>query len=242
MSGQLQKNRIPTHVLRILAEIKEVWGPPPVLSSEDAKAYETILLNLIECIDPENFMDRMLVKEVADSTWEQLRYTRHKTLVMERRFRDQRKLEAQRRKAAAEKKEALAKRLSESKAERATEPEEALDGLVDEVDAILLEPATEHDHARALEVGIRYYEHLDNLQMTTIARRYSALDLLDRLRERRNRFIDATAGRGLGGLRAYEVLGSPEDALDEFGFVPECSSSETNQSEPPPHSSMARER
>src|SRR5262249_25189169 len=137
---------------------------------------------------------------------------------------------------AAEKKEALAKRLSESKAERATEPEEALDGLVEEVDAILLEPATELEYARALEVGIRYYEHLDNLQMTTLARRYSALDMLDRLRERRNRFIDATSGRGLEGLRAYEVLATPDMAEQTLDGP---SSSKTNQNEPPPDSSTA---
>jgi hypothetical protein len=58
---------------------------------------------------------------------------------MERRFRDQRKFEAQRRKAG----EAHAKRITQPKAERATEPEEALDGLVEEVDGILLEPATD---------------------------------------------------------------------------------------------------
>ena len=81
MSGQLQKNGIPIYALRILAEIKEVWGPPPVLSTEDAKVYDRILLNLVECIVPANFMEQMLVKEVADSTWEQVRYyTRHKAL------------------------------------------------------------------------------------------------------------------------------------------------------------------
>jgi len=85
-------------VLRILAEIKEVWGPPPVLSSEDAKAYDRILLNLVQCIVPANFIEQMLIKEAADSTWEQVRYTRHKPLVMERRFRNQRKVEAQRQK------------------------------------------------------------------------------------------------------------------------------------------------
>jgi len=98
MSGQLQKDRIPARVLRILAEIKEVWGPPPVLSSEDAKAYDRNLLNLVQCIVPANFIEQMLIKEAADSTWEQVRYTRHKPLVMERRFCDQRKFEAQRQK------------------------------------------------------------------------------------------------------------------------------------------------
>ena len=55
------------------------------------------------------------------------------------------------------------------------------------------------------------------------------------------RMIDAAAERELGGLRAYEVLASPEDArmLDEleFGTVPQ--SSKTNQSETPPDSSVA---
>ena len=83
MSGQLQKDRIPARVLRILAEIKEVWGPPPVLSSEDAKAYDRNLLNLVQCILPEDFME-------TDAD--------HKPFVMERRFRNQREVEAQRQK------------------------------------------------------------------------------------------------------------------------------------------------
>lgn len=229
-------------MLRILAEMKEIWGPPPVLSSEDPKAYDRILLKLVECYVPEDSMEQMLVKKLADNTWEEMRFTRYKPLVMERRFRDQREFEAQRRKAAAEKKRALAKRLSESKAERATEPEEALDGLVEEVDAILLEPATELDHARALEVGIRYYEDLDNLQMMAIARSNNVLDQLDHHRERRNRFIDTAAECGGGARQPYEVLASPEDArsLDELelGTVPQSSSSETNQSKTPPDSSV----
>jgi hypothetical protein len=224
---QLYEDPFVAYSRGVLAEIKEVWGPSPVLSSEDAKAYDKLLLNLIRCFLPQDFMQKMLIKETADSSWEQARYGRHKPLVVERRFR--------------------AKRLAETKAERATEPEEALDGLVKEVDTILLEPATELDHARALEVGIRYYEHLDNLQMTATARRNNSLDQLDRHQERRDHFMNTAANLGLVGLRAYEVSASPEeDQVPEedqilnktLGF-PQSSSSETKKSDTPPDSTAS---
>jgi hypothetical protein len=65
------------------------------------------------------------------------------------------------RKAAAEKRREFAKRLAACKAEPPTKPEEVVDHLVEEFDAILLEPATELDHNRAPEVGIEYLEKYD---------------------------------------------------------------------------------
>jgi hypothetical protein len=58
-----------------------------------------------------------------------------------------------------------------------------LEGLVEEVDAILQQNATELDHARALEVGIVYLERLDRLRMAALARRNHALQQLERYRD-----------------------------------------------------------
>ncbi len=59
-------------------------------------------------------------------------------------------------------------------------PEEALDGVVAGIDAMLLRPAEELDHARALEVGMAYFEHLDRLLNAAIVRRNAILSDIER--------------------------------------------------------------
>ncbi len=166
-----------------LAKLREICGPPPVLSSENMTAYDEMLARLMKCKAPQDLFEEILIKEVVDNTWEMARYTRHKNLLVERRFRDRLAFQAERKKAAAQKKEAFAKRLAAGKPEPPTEPDEVLEGLVEEVDAILQQSATELDHARALEVGIVYLERLDKLLMTATARRNNALEQLERYRD-----------------------------------------------------------
>jgi len=55
--------------------------------------------------------------------------------------------------------------------------------LVDECDAILLEPATELDHNRVLEATLVYLEKLDKAQMIALAKRDMALRQLEWYRE-----------------------------------------------------------
>jgi hypothetical protein len=80
-----------------------------------------------------------------------MRYSRHTTLLMERRFRDRLEFQVQRRKTG---KEAPAERPAAPNGRPSTEPEDVLEGSVADVDAILLEPAAARDHMRALEVGL----------------------------------------------------------------------------------------
>src|SRR6266849_9448994 len=103
MTLQLE-NKPNLYDLRVLAEIKKLCGPPPVLSSENVAAYYSLLLRLIESFRPHDFMERMMVKHLADTTWENIRYTRHNTLLMERGFRQLRDHRVQRIKAAAQNK------------------------------------------------------------------------------------------------------------------------------------------
>jgi hypothetical protein len=89
--------------LLILAETNKLCGPPPVLSTESVEAYNTMLLRLIESIWPRDFIERLFCKHIADSTWEIIRYTRHKMLLMERRYRQALDNRAQCMKVAAQK-------------------------------------------------------------------------------------------------------------------------------------------
>ena len=164
-----------------VADFLQLFGPPPVLSSESIEAYELMMARLLECFAPQDFMEQLLVKEIADSTWEATRVMRHKTLVMERRVRDRLGHQEARRKLAAQPKDAP----SDPKAAKwkPATPEDILDGLVAEVDAILLPPATELAHARALELGMDYHESLDKALITALARRDKALEQLERYRD-----------------------------------------------------------
>jgi hypothetical protein len=71
----------------IVAEINNLCGPPPVLSSENLEAYQRLLFGLFETIQPRDTLEQLLVRGLADSFWEILRYTRHKTLSIERKHR-----------------------------------------------------------------------------------------------------------------------------------------------------------
>src|SRR6516164_2410090 len=69
-------------------ELRELLGPPPVLGSEDDRAYDAIMGGVTQSLAPRDFVEQLLVKEVADCFWEVRRYTRQKTLTMERGFRE----------------------------------------------------------------------------------------------------------------------------------------------------------
>jgi hypothetical protein len=165
-----------------LAELLQLFGPPPVLSSEDIGSYQEIMARFLEEFAPQDFMGQLLIKELTDSHWEVRRHSRHTTLLMQRRFRDRLEFQAQRRKNAAQGKEAPAKKPAAPNGKPSSEPEDVLEGLVADVDAILLEPAAARDHLRALEVGLVCYEDLDKLLAAARTRRNDALDRIERHR------------------------------------------------------------
>jgi hypothetical protein len=179
-----------------VAKLNELFGEPPVLpNSESIAAYQEMMRRFIECFKPQDFFETVLMKDVTDGTWEAARAGRHKVLLLHRRYRDRREAEVKRRKEWVMKKAELAKRVAAAQAEPATEPEDALDHLIDECDAILLEPATELDHNRILEATLVSQEKLDKAQVIALAKRDMALRQLDWYREglgRRLRVVSDT--------------------------------------------------
>jgi hypothetical protein len=152
MNDQRQKP-IATQV----AELKRLFGPPPVLSTEDADAYEEVMAQFLKNFSPLDFLEKVFIKDVANATWDITRYTRHKTLAMEHKF--QQRLEYQVRQTVGQ---AMSRpRVS---------------------DAILKRPPSELDHAWALEMAIDYVEQLDNLLNAAVRRRNDALEQFERYR------------------------------------------------------------
>jgi hypothetical protein len=148
-----------------------------------------LTIQLLQIFRPRDFIELMYIRELADSSWELARYTRHKTSAIDRKFRARLEFQAKRDRARAQLKEAKARELAERNGEPATqldrlaEAQETLDCSVEDVDAILEKVAEEVDHARALEGTIDYYERLDKLLAAARARRDSALEQLEEYSE-----------------------------------------------------------
>jgi hypothetical protein len=213
----------------VLAELGDLLGPPPVLSTEDPKAYGEIKARLFQSIAPRDFVEQLLINEVAECTWLIKRYTRHMTLAIEGKFRQLREFQAKRAKALAQSKDAQARKSAASDREPATELgrmyqlEDTVDGTVKDVDAILDAPAVELDHVRALEAGIVYYRQLDQLLNAAVARRNSALEQLERyrhgwgkrLRKASDEIIDAEFNDAAPGSKDVAVQLAPSNGGSE---------------------------
>src|SRR5437868_2058007 len=72
---------------RMVDDIRRLFGPPPILTTESAQAYEEVLSQLVEHFKPRTIVTNLLIKHVADTFFEVARYSRHKTLGIEREFR-----------------------------------------------------------------------------------------------------------------------------------------------------------
>ena len=162
-----------------LAELRKLFGPPPVLRSESTQSYDEIMTRLMEGFEPRNIIEQTYIKELADCTWEMARYTRHKTLTMEARFKQRLEFQAQRQRVAAQSKDTLARGPAEQAQEAATTPDDVLDGLVKEIDDMLLKPAAEIGHVRALEVVLVKLERINKLLNAARARRNNILEQIE---------------------------------------------------------------
>jgi hypothetical protein len=191
-----------TSSAKLLAEFKQLFGPPPVLRSESMEAFDQSLIALIEDYRPTSHLKKMHVWDMAYEFWEQRRIKRYKTLLIERRHRQHLEAQAQRRKLAAEieeRKAANARMRAEqagqagkatSLVDKISEVEDVVQEEVTDVDEIILKTASERDYARAFEAGIKIYQNFDQIQNSSVARLNNCYDLMERhqrLREQLHR-------------------------------------------------------
>lgn len=206
--NQTMKNRLPMKLTKTeVAEFSAVLGSAPVLTSESDRDYNEIWENLIVTFAPRDFMELLLIRQVQNETWKILRYTRHQTLGIDRRFRESLELQTRAQKEQAARRGALAKELAQQTGRSETELAQVLylRGIVmssvDDVDAILDREPTEIEHNKALEAGIVFQEQLDRLINSSLKRRNEAIEQLDfyqagfgqRWREISDQILDAEA-------------------------------------------------
>ncbi|MGB8738913.1 MAG: hypothetical protein WCD52_01290, partial [Xanthobacteraceae bacterium] len=71
-------------------------GPPPVLRTEDPKHYDAMFAQFMDCFEPEDYFELLQVREMVNAGWHIKRYTRHKTLTVERCYKQSLEFLAQR--------------------------------------------------------------------------------------------------------------------------------------------------
>jgi hypothetical protein len=135
-------------------KVYPLLGDPPVWSTENMEAYNELLNDFTQMLEPRDTMGLMSTKEAADATWEVARIAREKNGLPERKCQ-------QRLKVLAE---------LERRRTRAAETTAA-------------KPATALDHSLGLEAGFKYYQALDIAQSRAIKRRDNALRQIARWRD-----------------------------------------------------------
>jgi flagellar biosynthesis GTPase FlhF len=82
-SRTIEKQAQTVLVDAIPRDVLELLGPPPLLSTEDAKLYHAMLAHIAHSIRPEDLITWMLVKDLADHRVEIARYRRFKTGIIQ---------------------------------------------------------------------------------------------------------------------------------------------------------------
>jgi hypothetical protein len=163
-------------------------GAPPVLRTEDPKQYEAMFNQFLHCFEPEDFFELMELKKMVDAGWHIKRYTRHKTLTVERWYQQSLEFQVQRLRSQNAKREALARNQAEPVAQgrediaAVTQLEENALDTVKDVDEILKRVPTEIEHNRALEKSLDIQEKFEKLIISETVRFNKALETFEHYR------------------------------------------------------------
>src|SRR5262249_51474295 len=115
-------------------KVYPLLGDPPVWSTENMEAYNELVNDFTQMLEPRDMMGLMWTKEAADASWEVARIAREKNGLPERKYQ-------QRLQVAAE----VRRR----------------NGVADTTPA---KPASALDHSRGFEGGFKHYQGLDIAQ------------------------------------------------------------------------------
>ncbi len=145
-------------------EITGLWalfGPPPVLSTENQQAYDQIRAGYVAYYKPTNSLQMKLVREVVDTEWEMSRFSRHRTVVIERRFRTQLENYASQLRSNNAGRKQEAERLSEypSAVEKLARLQAVISRTESDIEEILKREPAETDHNRGLEQAAAFLNH-----------------------------------------------------------------------------------
>jgi hypothetical protein len=188
-----------------LAEMKALFAAPPVLSTESAEQFRKVFDQVAVGLNVQDMVELILVRDFAISSWELDRYTRHRTVAFDRKFKDTLEAQVQQLKTQRARREAYSARLAEHLAQHPPDvahllelESKVLEADI-EIEEILNRTPSELSYNLVLERSIAFHKDLEFLITCITKRRNEALEMLDRYRQ------------GLG-RRATEVMGEILDA------------------------------
>jgi hypothetical protein len=188
-----------------LAEAKALFGPPPVLSTEDEKQFTQIFDRVIECLKAADMVELIDIRHYTYATWMIERFTRHATVAIDRGYRQILEFQAQQMKQQKVRKEWQVKDKAEQIGAKRSDIghlvvlEDSIIESVSDIDELFERKDKELLHNRALEKGILFQEQLDRLIASQTARQHAALRQLEvyraglgqKVREATAQIIDA---------------------------------------------------
>jgi hypothetical protein len=173
---------------QMMHSTKALFGPPPVLSTEEPKQFDGLFDRVIACLKPRDTVELILIRHFVYAVWEIERLTRYGTVSIERWYRETLQLRARQEKLQKARKEDLAWKNAERNSSKPADIaqlvalEDSFLEVLTDTDEIMERRATEFEHNRAFGQGILFQERLDKLMASRIARRNDALQQLDRYR------------------------------------------------------------
>lgn len=182
---------------------RELFGPSPVLTSEEPERFEKFFVQLATSIKARDITELLLIWHFACESWSLNRYTRHAAIVVERRYKQHLFFHEQRAKLAEK------RRMAHTSSPFANAAPSDIAALADlevrilstdeEVEAILARTASERDHNFGLEKSMVLQEQLDKLLNSATRRRDDALNQLELYRTGLGAQAKETAGQILDG-------------------------------------------
>ena len=146
-----------------------LFGPLPVLTSEDTEQFQEIFNRVIACLAPRDMIDLMFIRDYVFKAWHINRLRRHGVVAIERWYRQSQAYQVQRAKVLKTRRDdrvnELAEQLGQSPADLARLihlEDKVLEGVGD-IDDLFARKASEMEHNRALEKSIQFHEQLERL-------------------------------------------------------------------------------
>ena len=197
-------------------------GPPPILTTEDANAFEVTFIEFAKCFKVRDLLMLDLVWHYTANSWFLRRNMRHSTIGIERwysRNRDTEFVQAQLKKAQYEKQlQSKAQQMSRSPADVAEVAalEKKISNTVADIDRIFAHKATEIDHNRAIQISAEFQQNLDQLNNSATRRRNDAFELLERYSAGLGRVVERTLDKVVDAeFEAIESETKPETKIED---------------------------
>lgn len=181
-----------------LSEAIRLLGPAFVLSTESARDFDLVFAKLLTCLKVRDELEVILVRDLAEASWEMHRYGRLRGLSLERSFKQILDFQVQRVKAQRARKQERIGTIAEHATmtppdiAKATHLELEVLASDSDIKEILDRTPTELDHAHALEKRLSFHKDVEAVIASISRRRNEALHMLDLYRAGLGRRVDET--------------------------------------------------